>query len=104
MRPQPVSRSRGFLYLINLFFGGPFLGIVIMMASMHFYSGWPDDVLPWVGGILIAIPYRDQSKGTMIKVYILGTLAVVLAQLAGRGLAILAAGGAYNSYHLMGSS
>jgi hypothetical protein len=100
---EPISKSRGLLYLINLFFGGIFLGVALMMASMHFYTGWPDTVLPIAGGALIAIGYFRQSPDldrpvrNLVRVYALGALAIVIAQLAGRGLAALAAGGIYGS-------
>src|SRR5690242_17793697 len=100
---EPISKSRGFLYLINLFFGGIFLGIALIAASMHFYRGWPDTVLPIAGGALIAIGYNYRAPDLhrpirrLAGIYILGVLAIVIAQLVGRGLATLAASGIYGS-------
>jgi hypothetical protein len=86
--------------VIDLLFGGPFLGIALMMAST-FFHGWLRNGLVDLG-LLILIVYVMRGKGMPFgkAILILAGWALVFlffGGLAVRGLSVLASGGAFEN-------
>src|SRR6266487_919396 len=96
----PERRRTDFLSMLWLFFGGSFIGIVLIAIDWQSH-GWPDLVLAFFASGFITLAFQHHKRQTLIIITIFALVFSVgiLGQTAGRGLAILATAGIYGSDH-----
>jgi hypothetical protein len=96
-----VPAVRDLCNVIALLFGGPFVGIVLVIAS-NFFHGWLDWGLTSLGGLILVVYVQSVKRVGLTKAFLilLGWVAVFLAfSLVVRGLASLASGGTFLNGH-----
>ena len=93
---ERTSKVRGFLDMLALFFGGPFLGIALL-AVYYELPGWPAWVFFGLGTVALIGAFWLDGNGFFFGILALVGFLVFKVWL--RGLATLASNGAYGSGH-----
>lgn len=93
---ERTSKVRGFLDLLVLLFGGPFLGIAFL-AVYYELPGWPAWVFFGLGTVALISAFWLGGNGFLFGILALAGFLVFKLWL--RGLATLASNGAYGSGH-----